>query len=87
MNKPQLKSKLAKERLKASSRADYLQRKQDEIAETHHRSREGVSNTQFLGILEPVGNGGLRVYVPKIAAKNAEVSAGDKVKITLEGAE
>lgn len=83
MNKPQLRAKLSKERALASSRSEYLENKQDACAEADHNGSGGVGNTVFRAVLEPVGNGGGRIFVPKIARLNANAEPGCAVEVTI----
>jgi hypothetical protein len=92
MNRSQLSAKLAKERARTSSRYEFLQGKQASSPESHHAESTPVGNTAsgpstaFIAVLEPVGNGGHRVYIPGIAVRNAGVHAGDAVEVTIRRA-
>ncbi len=43
----------------------------------------GISSTTFKASVGRVGRGGLCLYVPKVAAKNADLKQGEKIEVTI----
>ncbi len=76
MNKKELMAKVHKEKEKEQSKLANL-------ATLAAPVMESVSNTVFVGVVEPVGNGGLRVYIPKIAALNAGIVPGEAAEFSI----